>query len=123
MQAHSRRWLLIALLYFVVGASLGVYMGASHDHSLMPVHAHINLLGWVSLTLTGVVYHFFPAAGTSKLATVHFWLYNLAVPALLVFLAMLLSGNAGVEPVVGILSVLVLLAILLFAFNVYTHRD
>ncbi|HET8730640.1 MAG TPA: hypothetical protein VFM34_05955, partial [Moraxellaceae bacterium] len=67
MQVHSRRWIFAAVLYFCLGVSLGLFMGASHDHTLFPVHAHINLLGWVSLTLIGVIYHFFPVAGASRI--------------------------------------------------------
>ncbi len=40
---------------FIVGAAaalcgmgLGIFMGISHDFSLTPVHAHVNLLGWVT---------------------------------------------------------------------------
>ena len=44
-------WIKIAVVYLLVGVSLGIYMGASGDHSLHPVHAHINLLGWATLTL------------------------------------------------------------------------
>ena len=31
-----------AVIYLCLGVALGVYMGASHDHSLAAVHAHIN---------------------------------------------------------------------------------
>lgn len=36
---------------------LGFYMGIIHDFTLAPVHAHMNLLGWVSLFLLGLYYH------------------------------------------------------------------
>ena len=35
---------------------LGIYMGMHEDFTLAPVHAHINLLGWVTLALYGL-YH------------------------------------------------------------------
>lgn len=47
-------WLRLAAVYFAVGVILGVLMGASGDHSLFPLHAHINLLGWVSMALIGL---------------------------------------------------------------------
>lgn len=34
--------------------SLWIYMGIAQDHSLTPVHAHLNLLGWVTMFLTGL---------------------------------------------------------------------
>ena len=51
--ASTRIWYRLALLYFVTGTGLGVYMGVSQDHTMFPVHAHLNLLGWASLALTG----------------------------------------------------------------------
>ncbi len=44
-----------SVLYLIAGVSLGLFMAASHDHSMFPVHAHLNLLGWVSLGLLGMV--------------------------------------------------------------------
>ena len=45
-----------AALYALAGMALGMFMGASGDHSLAPVHAHINLLGWATLALMGSFY-------------------------------------------------------------------
>lgn len=102
MQACNQRWIVTAVLYFVVAVGLGVYMGASGDHSLHSVHAHLNLLGWVSLAIIGLIYHAMPAAGESRLATIQFWLHNLSLPVMMLFLALLMKGNAAVEPLVGI---------------------
>lgn len=121
MQTHSLRWVYLALIYFLVAVCLGVFMGASGDHRLMPVHAHLNLLGWVSLTLTAVIYHYFPQAGQSLAARLHFWLYNLALPLLMVALTGLMLGHPGIEPLVGIGSLGMLLAVVLFVGNVFRH--
>jgi hypothetical protein len=40
----------------LVGMALGIGMGLSQDFSLTPVHAHLNLLGWVSMMLYGLYY-------------------------------------------------------------------
>jgi hypothetical protein len=48
----------IASFTAAVGVSLGIYMGIAHDFTLTPVHAHLNLLGWVSLFLMGLYYRF-----------------------------------------------------------------
>lgn len=45
-----------AALAGLAGMSLGIWMGIAHDFTLAPVHAHINLLGWVTLSLYGL-YH------------------------------------------------------------------
>jgi hypothetical protein len=36
--------------------SLGIWMGMNENFTLAPAHAHINLLGWVTLSLYGL-YH------------------------------------------------------------------
>lgn len=46
----------LAAFTAVIGVSLGVYMGIGRDHSLAPVHVHLNLIGWVSLFLFGLYY-------------------------------------------------------------------
>lgn len=43
----------------LVGVCLGIGMGISHDFHLAPVHAHLNLLGWTSLSLMGLTYRAF----------------------------------------------------------------
>lgn len=113
------RFLRIAVLYLAVGVSMGLYMGISQTFTLHPVHAHLNLLGWASLALCGLVYAAFPAAAETRLAKVHFWLHNLGLPPLMLALALLLSGNAAMEPVVGIFSIVVALGILMFVINVW----
>jgi len=117
---RSATWLRIAVVYFVVGVTLGIVMGASGDHSLRPVHAHINLLGWVSMTLFGLIGHFWPATTQGRVADVQFWLYNISVPVLLVMLALLLRGNAALDPLIGAASVVTGVAVLLFAYLVFT---
>ena len=64
-------FLLLAAISLVTGVSMGVYMAASHDFQLMPVHAHVNLVGWASLALFGLVYRVFPELGRSRLARIH----------------------------------------------------
>ncbi len=118
------RWLRIALLYFVAAVTLGVAMAASHDFRLKGLHVHLNLLGWVSMAVTCFVYDRVPAAARSRLADVHFWLYQLALPVMMAGLAGLLLGHAQAEPFVALGSVAVLAAIATFVANVLWHtRD
>jgi cbb3-type cytochrome oxidase subunit 1 len=122
MQGNAQRWIFAAIVYLCVGVALGVYMGASHDHSLFPVHAHVNLLGWVTLALIGVVYHFFPQAGTSRLASVQFWLHNVALVVMMGALAVYLKGNPAIEPLVAVGSIGLLVSVFLFGGNVLLKR-
>jgi hypothetical protein len=112
------RWIKMAAIYLVLGVLMGIHMGKSHDFVLAPVHAHINLLGWATMALMGVLHHLFAAQLCNRLASVQFWLHQLATPVLLIALALLLLGHTEVEPVVGLASLVVGVSVLLFVVNV-----
>src|ERR1700742_1406346 len=57
-----------AVVLVVSGMIWGIAMGISGDHAAMPAHAHLNLLGWVSLFLFGIFYHLHPATDRSRTA-------------------------------------------------------
>ena len=118
MENTTATWFKFAVLYLVIGVALGLHMAKSGNHGMYPVHAHINLLGWVSMSLFGLIYRQFPALAGNKLAKAHFWLYNLALPVNMATLYMYLGGNAGIEPVLGVASMVLGLAIAIFAINV-----
>jgi hypothetical protein len=116
-------WLKLAVLYLILGISLGIAMGASQNFTLRPVHAHINLLGWTTMALAGLIYSVFPQAGASRLARVHFWLLNLALPVMMGALTMLLLGHAGAASVLAIAEIVGALAILAFAANLFLNLE
>lgn len=111
----------LAVLYFVIGVVMGNYMGKTLNYALQSVHAHLNLLGWASLALAGVIYAVWPSAGQSRLAVWHFWLSAVLLPVMFIALAMYKTGNAAVAPVLGISSIAMAVAILLFAVNVFRN--
>lgn len=116
------RFFKIAVVYFVIAILLGLLMGILQDFSLTSVHAHLNLLGWVSMVLFGAIYHFYPDASKNGLAVSHFWLHNLGLPAMQgSFLAMVLTGNESLTILTIIGSLAVVLGGILFAINVFKH--
>ena len=74
------KFLALGAAMLVVGVGMGMYMGTIHDFQLAPVHAHVNLLGWVSLSLFGIVYRLFPELQAGRLARLHFLLAAPAAP-------------------------------------------
>lgn len=112
------RFLKLAVVYLVVGATLGLGMGISGKFTLAPVHAHLLLLGWASLALAGLVYHWYPAAARTGLARTHFWLHNLGLPGFMIGLALLLTGNDWALPLTAGSATIVLTGLALFAANV-----
>ena len=65
-------FLLVAAALLLCGAGLGIKMGASEDFTLTPVHAHLNLAGWASLALFGLVYRAYPQLAERRIALFHF---------------------------------------------------
>jgi drug/metabolite transporter superfamily protein YnfA len=117
----SNWFLRLAALYLVIGVALGLYMAASQDHSMHPVHAHLNLLGWVSLSLFGLFYRAIPSAAGSKLAKAHFWIYVPAHAVQMVLLAILYRGRTEIEPALGAVSMLVGVGVICFAIVVWQN--
>lgn len=118
----SRNFMVIGVAYLVLGIVLGMYMGGSGDHSLAPLHAHINLLGFTLMTVFGLVYRVIPAMAATSLARAHFWLHLAGSLILLAMLSMLLTGRiteAGMAPLAPLAELLVLLGVASFAYNVW----
>jgi hypothetical protein len=108
-------WFLrLAAIYALAGMSLGMWMAISGDHGQFPTHAHINLVGWVSFAIYGLVYRAYPAAAQSLLARWHFGLANLGALLLAVGVAGILAGHQGFEPVAGLGGMVTLLGAAVF---------
>jgi hypothetical protein len=115
----SARFIKVAAVYLVVGVTMGIVMGIAHEFVLAPVHAHINLLGWATLAIIGVIYHAYPAAGETRLAAVHFWIHNTALPVFMVGLGFALTGHEAFLPVTIVGALGVAIGIVVFAVNIW----
>lgn len=118
---RSRAWLRLAAVYFAAAVTLGIAMGASGDHTLTAVHAHLNLLGWVSMSLFALIGLAYPAITKGPVADAQFWLYNTGVPVMLGALALRLNGHAAAEPLVALASIAVGVSVALFAWLLVTR--
>jgi cbb3-type cytochrome oxidase subunit 1 len=114
------RFIKIAGVYFFVAVCLGLVMGMIQNFSFTSVHAHLNLLGWVSMALFGIIYSIYPKAAKTKLAKTHFWLHNIGVPVMqgALFIEML-TGNTALTIGIIIGSLLVVVGTLLFVINLF----
>ena len=115
----SARLIRIAVAYLAIGVTMGIVMGITHQFSLAPVHAHVNLLGWASLAIMGVVYRVYPAASETRLARAHFWIHNIALPVFMVGLGFALTGHEAAMPVAIAGALTVAIGILVFAVNIF----
>lgn len=78
------KWIKLAVLYFIIGIALGLFMSATIQLHWAAAHAHVNLVGWASTAIIGLIYTVYPKAGKSVLGKWTFWLYNIGLPFLLV---------------------------------------
>lgn len=109
----------LAILFVVAGMAMGIGMAASQDHSIMPAHAHLNLLGWVSLFLFGIYYERRPALDASRLALIQVWIWSIGTAILTVAVAAIHLGYTAADPVAAIASLILLAAMLLFGYFVF----
>ena len=108
-----------AALCALAGMVWGVVMAASNDHSMMPAHAHLNLLGWATLALMGGFYALIGANG--RLGWINFWLSTVGVVIATPSIALVLAGKAQYEPGAMAGSTLVILGMLAFLAGVLGH--
>jgi hypothetical protein len=115
MSGLAARYFGSALVYAILGMALGLFMGLTKDHSQMPTHAHIMLIGWVGFALFGFFYHHFPDAAAGKLAALQFWLAQVSLAGIIVGLFLIYSGSPEADPIAGIASIGLLVSMILFA--------
>lgn len=111
----------VSVVYFVIGVLLGMYMSMAHDYTLTGVHAHLNLLGWASFALAGVIYWLFPRAAASVLGKIQFWAHSIGLPIMMIGLAFVLEGKTSFESIIPIGATLVVMSVILFAINVFMN--
>jgi hypothetical protein len=109
-----------AVLYALSGMTLGIVMGASGDHSMAPLHAHINLLGWASLAVMGAFYGIAGERTPTKLAWANFAVSNLGNLITLPMLALILQGNPPIVPVISTGELLIVGGMAIFGVAVIT---
>src|SRR3990172_3704996 len=87
----TRLFILSGLIYLCIGVTIGVLFTVFPDAigRLLAMHAHTNLLGWVSIIIFGVSYHVLPRFSgrplySERLAGLHFILSNTGLIGLII---------------------------------------
>ena len=98
----GEKFLKASLIYFIIGVTMGAIMtiGRVYDFIVLSrlfvrAHAHINLIGWVSLSIIGFIYYFILGKTgknlySEKLGYMGFWLLNIGIIA--EFIALMIGG-------------------------------
>jgi hypothetical protein len=109
----------LAVVFVITGIAMGIGMAASQNHSIMPAHAHLNLLGWVSLFLFGIYYERRPNLDASRLALVQVGVWSVGTVILTIAVAALHLGYTAFDPVAALASFIVLGSMLIFGYLVF----
>jgi uncharacterized BrkB/YihY/UPF0761 family membrane protein len=109
----------LAVLCVLAGMAWGIHMAMSQDHSAFPAHAHLNLLGWVSMFLFRLYYRLHPVLERDKRAHIQVWSWLAGTVVMAIGVAMVHTGNMSGEPLAAGGSIIVLASMLLFAWMVF----
>lgn len=120
MKTIDSNYLALGATWLVLGMILGIGMGAANDFHLMPVHAHINLVGFACHAIFGMAYRQWPVMKASALAPYQFWIFVVATPITMIGLVFTLTGGPVLPTMLGSLGLLAGAA--LFCFMVWRAR-
>ena len=119
--ANIDRWFLrIAVIYALVAMFLGITMGLREDFTQASTHAHLYLVGWVSMALYALVYRQYPAAAQSRFAMLHFWIANVGAVLLTVGIYTQMADMPSLAFIVISGSFITILGMLIFTVIVYS---
>lgn len=118
MSRISQAFFAAAVLYALGGMGLGMFMSATQDFTMRPLHAHINLLGWAGLALMGAFYGVAREHAPGKLGWTVFAIANLGNILLLSQLYNIVHGRPPIVPLLMAGEFSVLGSMLLFGVSV-----
>lgn len=111
-----------AVVFVLAGMLWGLQMAISNDHSAFPAHAHLNLLGWVSLFLFGIYYRLNPALDASRAALVQVAIWSAGTIVMAIGVGLVHTGHEAGDPIAAVGSLIVLAGMLTFGWIVFRHE-
>ena len=120
MPRVSAAFFALGVVCLFIGMFMGMRMGESEDFTLMPAHAHLNLLGWVTMAIYGIFYALTHASLKPKLAWTNFALAAIGVVVMIPSLALYLPAHdTKFIPGIVVGEIATMLSLLVFAISVY----
>lgn len=110
---------IIGVLCVTIGMFWGIQMSISEDHSLAGAHAHLNLVGWVSMGLFGLYYTLTPSAAASGLAKIHLLIATAGVVVMVPGIVIALKQGGHGMAAAG--SLLTAASMVVFLFTVFRN--
>ncbi|MEE8358724.1 MAG: cbb3-type cytochrome c oxidase subunit I [Candidatus Hydrothermarchaeales archaeon] len=118
------RFYIAVLIYFLISCTLGALLATRLIYRVFPnammglAHAHLALVGWVSMVIVGSIYQIVPVLlGTGldneSLGNYQFWIMNVGVVGIFIGF---LTANMGV---VSLFGAVLAFSLYLFAYIIY----
>jgi len=124
MKNIDRLFILTGLLFLLAGMTLGLKMSMTRDFAMHGLHAHLNLLGFVVMTLFGLCYRAWPKMQEGSLAKLHYLVHTVTVAGALTLLYFVLTDMElapRIGPVMDMLLVGTVASVVLFAYLFFTR--
>ncbi|MGC5324163.1 hypothetical protein [Brevibacillus sp. SYSU BS000544] len=126
MKGYVQAFIILSITYLVIGTGLGVLFFVNPElQAFRLVHMHLNLLGFLTMMVFGVLYHVLPRfighpLHSEKWAWIHLYAGNAAFVVLVLSMAASI-GNwfSGAWVVAGWAGFIEWCTILLFASNIF----
>lgn len=96
MSRWPNAFFMMAATYIMIGTCWGMYMSVTHDFVTSPAHAHLNLLGFMSLSVMGAFYALLGRDTPPLLIKANFFLNNIGVVAMITALTLLFTGKTTI---------------------------
>ena len=118
MPRVSAAFFLTGGLFVLIGMSGGMWMGAHEDFRLMPVHAHLNLVGWVTMALFGGFYALTAKTYSKRLAWTNYALSVVGVLVMIPLLAVfLLTHDTALVPFMALGELITVASVVTFLIS------
>ncbi|MCW1928603.1 hypothetical protein [Bhargavaea beijingensis] len=114
----SLRLMRIAAIFGLIGTVLGSHMAGSGSYAFRPIHAHILLVGWLSLFAWGVFYKLY-AIRSEKLVAIQGWTGIIGAIGLTAGMWMQFMQPFGINETFSLIFYIVGGTILLIAFALF----
>jgi hypothetical protein len=110
----------VGVVYVLIGMGWGMHMGEANDFVMAPAHAHLNLLGWVTMALYGIFYALTGQTLSPRLAWANLIASTLGVLVMIPSLALYLGHGNDPQyiPEIVVGEVLTVVGMLIFAVSV-----
>lgn len=115
-----------SIKYFLAGCALGavMFIWPGNIYSIMPVHAHINLIGFVSTMIFGVSFHMFPRFAEKplysvKMAGLQFSLLNFGLIGMALIFALADTTGMAYRVLLPIFGVTTTASFVLYIYNTW----